>query len=206
MRASVALKTGKRRWQRSARPLGPFAFLLVAAIATGWLLYDLDPSTLDTAPTSRHAPDFFVENFVTTTMDEQGQPKRRVQAEHMAHFTDTDTHELRRPYLQVFSTGVDPWHIRSERGWLSANGNVMLLLGRVHIWRNAPDGSKTMDIKTSDLRVLPESEYGETDKPVVITTPHSQSQSVGMRTFLGQGRMELLSQVRTVYEKHAFDK
>jgi lipopolysaccharide export system protein LptC len=188
------------------RVLGPSSVLLLLAGISAWLLHDVDPSGLDSAPTSRHAADFFVENFTATTMDENGNPRRRVQAEHMAHFPDTNTHELKQPYLQVFNAASLPWHVTSQRGWLSAKGDVMLLLGEVHIWRNAPDGTRKMDIKTSDLRVLPESEYGETDKPVVITTPHSQSHSVGMRAFLDQGRLEMLSQVRTIYDRHAFEK
>lgn len=183
--------------------LAPVLAIFVLAAASVWLTYDLDPSGLDDTPTSRHAADFFVENFVATTMDENGKPRRRVTAEHMSHFPDTDTHELTRPYLEVFSEAQLPWHVTSERGWLSAKGDVMLLLGEVHIWRNAPDGTRKMDIRTSDLRVLPESEYGETDKPVTITTPRSQSRSIGMRAFLGQGRMEMLSQVRTIYDRNA---
>ncbi len=183
--------------------LGPLAILLVLVVASVWVTHDLESGDSDEAPSSRHAADFFVENFVATTMDENGRPRRRVTAEHMSHFPDTDTHELTRPYLEVFSEAQLPWNVTSERGWLSANGDVMLLLGEVHIWRNAADGTRSMDIKTSDLRVLPESEYGETDKPVTITTPRSQSRSIGMRAFLGKGRMEMLSQVRTIYDRNA---
>ena len=95
----------------------------------------------------------------------------------------------------------EPWHVRSERGWVSAAGDVMLLLGKVHIWRNTADGELDLDIKTEDLRVLPDSDYGETDKPVLITTPTSESRGVGMRAFLDTSRYELLSQVQTVYDK-----
>lgn len=183
--------------------LGSLTVLLSLVITSVWLVYDFNASSDSETPASRHAADFFVENFVATTMDEKGRPRRRVTAQHMSHFPDTDTHELTRPYLEVFSEAQLPWHVKSERGWLSAKGDVMLLLGEVHIWRNAPDGTRKMDIKTSDLRVLPESEYGETDKPVTITTPRSQSRSIGMRAFLGQGRMEMLSQVRTIYDRKA---
>ncbi len=77
----------------------------------------------------------------------------------------------------------------------------MLLLGKVHIWKNALSGERQVDIRTEDLRVLPETEYGETDKQVIITTPSSQSRGVGMRAWLKQSRLELLSQVHTVYEQ-----
>jgi lipopolysaccharide export system protein LptC len=94
----------------------------------------------------------------------------------------------------------EPWHVRSERGWVSPSGDVMLLLGKVHIWRNNASGLKELDIKTEDLRVLPEDEYGETDKPVLITTPTSETRGVGMKAHLAESRLELLSNVKTRHE------
>ena len=37
------------------------------------------------------------------------------------------------------------------------------------------------------MRVLPETDYGETDQPVVVTTRHSRSRGVGMRAWLDEG-------------------
>ena len=38
----------------------------------------------------------------------------------------------------------------------------MLLQGEVLIWRNDRDGAPRIEIKTRDLRVLPDANYGET--------------------------------------------
>lgn len=183
---------------------GPIGVLILLVASSAWVLNTLEPEQLTPVESRGHLPDFFVENFVTTTMDEHGLPKQRLRAEYMAHFPDTDTNEFTRPYLIMYRQDADPWHVQSERGWLSASGEVMFLLGRVLIWRNAPDGSVRMEIQTEDLRVLPESDYGETDKQVVITTPHSRSKGVGMRAHLDESRLELLSQVQTVYDRSAF--
>ena len=96
-----------------------------------------------------------------------------------------------------------PWQARAERGWLSASGDVMLLQGEVFIWRNSRDGEPRIEIETRDMRVLTETDYGETDQPVVITTRHSRSRGVGMRAWLEKGRLELLSQVHTVFDRDA---
>ena len=50
--------------------------------------------------------------------------------------------------------------------------------------------------------MLPDTQYGETDKPVVIRTPSSETKSTGMRAYLEQRRLELLSGVNTVYERN----
>lgn len=182
------------------RRYGASAVLVVLALGSFWTLSRLDLELFAPTGDEGHTPDLYMENFVTTKMNEHGAVYRRIEAEYMAHFPDTDTHEFQRPYMVMYRDDAPPWHVRSERGWLSASGDVMLLLGKVHIWRNNTSGLKELDIKTEDLRVLPEREYGETDKPVLITTLTSQTRGVGMKANLAESRLELLSKVHTRHE------
>ncbi len=179
---------------------GALLGMVVLAIGSFWILWQLEPDLFAGRRSQRHVPDFYMENFVTTTMDETGVPKRRVAAEYMAHFPDTDTYEFQRPDMLIYQPKGSPWNVRSERGWLSSSGDVMLLLGKVNIWRNSVDKQKSLDIRTEDLRVLPEREYGETDKPVAITTATTRTTGTGMRAFLAENRLEILNDVRTTYE------
>jgi lipopolysaccharide export system protein LptC len=182
------------------RRYGPPLLLGMLALASFWLLRQLDAEREGGTPTPRHVPDFYMENFETTTMGADGQPRRWMQARYMAHFPDTDTHEFDTPVMRMYRDEGPPWHVRSERGWLSSSGDVMLLLGKVHIWRNNVNGIKELDLKTEDLRVLPETSYGETDRPVEITTPTSRTTGVGMKAYLAEDRLELLNDVRTLLQ------
>lgn len=177
-----------------------FFFLAAIALASGWFHNRLDTEPPEGADGERRVPDYYVENFTATTLDQGGYPSRRLDAAYMAHYPETGTHELTDPYMVFFAELATPWHVRSDRGWLSPDGEEMLLLGKVHIWRNDERGERQVDIRTEDLRVLPGTEYGETEKRVVITTPSSESRGLGMRAWMGKSRLELLSQVRTVYE------
>ena len=189
--------------RRRIRRNWPWLLLLPLAVMSAiWLGGFGDPTEAPTAVA--HTPSFYVENFVATTMGSNGRHRRRVEAAYMAHFADTDTHELESPYLVLYRERGQPWHVRSEQGWLSGEGDVLLLLGQVRIWRNNADGERLVAIETQDLRVLPESEYGETDQPIRIITPHSQTQGVGMRAYMDTSRVELLSQVKTVYDPNTF--
>jgi lipopolysaccharide export system protein LptC len=169
-----------------------FSSLAAVALLSGWFLNSLNTEPPKRAEGSQRRPDYYVENFTATTLDESGFPTRRLDAAYMAHYPETDTHELADPYLVLFAELATPWHVRSERGWLSPDGDEMLLIGKVHIWRNDTSGDRQVDIRTENLRVLPGTEYGETDEQVV-----------GMRAWMGESRLELLSQVRTVYERPA---
>ena len=177
--------------------------LLVLAACSAWILHDLEPELLRGEDPPVQVPDFFVENFVTTIRDVEGRPRQRIDAVRMAHFPETGTRELTWPRLTMYRDDATPWHVRSERGWVSASGDVMLLQGEVLIWRNDREGNPRIEIKTRDLRVLPETDFGETDQPVVVTTRHSRSRGVGMRAWLDKGRLELRSQVHTVFDRDA---
>jgi lipopolysaccharide export system protein LptC len=189
-----ALVGPRRRWL-------PTALLVVAALLTTWIVHRFDGATPGRPPEREEDPDYFLENFTTTTTGDLGTVRRRLSAERLLHFPDTDTNELTRPRLELHHGERTPWHIESERGWLSASGEVLLLLGPVHAWRDDEDGARLVDIHTRDVRILPNSEYGETDKPVVIRSRGSETRGIGMRAYLQESRVELLSRVTAIYQR-----
>jgi lipopolysaccharide export system protein LptC len=180
--------------------------LVLGVAASGWLARELALDASESSQLSRHIPDFFMEDFVSTSMDQNGRPSRRLEAQHMAHFPDSDTNEFKKPYVVIYRDAGEPWHVTSERGWTSGEGDLMLLLGEVHIWRNGESGERKIEIETRDLRVLPESDYGETEEAVVIRSPTSVTRGTGMRAWLEQSRIELLADVRTVIERRGVDR
>ena len=172
------------------------AALLVIAGASGWMLYTLDFDPPVPVQGASRIPDAYMENFVTVEMDDAGKPKRRLEANSMAFHADR-TIELANPHYVLYLADGRPWHVRSERGQVSAGGGVVQLLGKVGIWRDDGSGVRDIDIRTEHLTVLPESEYGETREPVTIRTPATTSTGVGMRAYLDETRIELLSEART---------
>ena len=175
------------------------ALAILAVVSTLWLSQLGSRDALKKRFTG-HAPDLTMEEFEVTTMGEDGSPSRRLSAAYMAHFSDTQTKELTHPHLVVYRAEEEPWHVASERGWVSADNDVLMLLGKVNIWRNQPDGKREIHIETQDLRVLPDDEYAETALPVSISTPESHTRGTGMRAYLGESRVQLLSKVRTVID------
>ncbi|NIM72208.1 MAG: LPS export ABC transporter periplasmic protein LptC [Gammaproteobacteria bacterium] len=178
----------------------PAAVLVTLAVASGLWLAAIGQPQGQSARFTGRAPDLTMEEFEVTTMGEDGNPLRRLSAAYMAHFNTTGTKELRHPHLVVYRSGSEPWHIASERGWISADNDVLMLLGRVDIWRNYPQGRREIHIETEDLRVLPDVEFAETALPVAISTPESLTRGVGMRAYLGENRVQLLSRVKTTIE------
>jgi lipopolysaccharide export system protein LptC len=174
--------------------------LVVLAVASSLWLASLSTTSAVIKRFEGRAPDLTMEEFEVTSMGEDGSPLRRLSAAYMAHFTDTETKELTHPHLVVYQEEAEPWHVASERGWVSADNDVLMLLGKVNIWRNRPDGKPEIHIETEDLKVLPREEFAETELPVSISTPESFTRGTGMRAYLGESRVQLLSDVRTKIE------
>lgn len=189
-------------WMSKLRRWLPTAGLIAAALLTTWVVRQIDGAGPPAAPDRDQDPDFFLENFTTTTTDSSGAIKRQLSARRQLHFHDTDSNELTDPHLVLYHPERTPWHIESERGWISGTGEVVLLLGRVRAWRDDELGVRLIDIRTRDMRILPDTEYGETDKPVLIRSRGNETRGVGMRAYLQESRLELLSQVTTVYRKN----
>ena len=176
--------------------------LLGLALGSAWLVSELDTGTSrPVAAGDANVPDLYMEDFTTTTMTESGRPGRRLSADSMAHFPATGMRVFTRPHLKVYAERREPWQAISERGELAPGSDELLLLGDVDIWRNNPDGTLEIRIETSDVRVLPETEYAETDEPALITTQSGYTKGVGLRAFMKDSRIELLSEVHTVVER-----
>ncbi len=178
----------------------PAAVLVVLAVASSLWLADLGQPPGEVKRFAGRAPDLTMRGFEVTSMGEDGNPLRRLSATYMAHFRDTDTKELTQPHLVIYQEGAEPWNIASERGLVSAGNDVLMLLGQVSIWRDRPDGKREITIETEDLRVLPREDYAETELPVRISTPESFTRGTGMRAYLGESRVQLLSEVKTTID------
>lgn len=81
----------------------------------------------------RHDPDYYVENFTAIGMDENGQRRYVLEAERMVHYPDDDTALLDNPHVIKYEEGTPPQHTYADSGWVSSDGNEVLLTGNVRV-------------------------------------------------------------------------
>ena len=74
----------------------------------------------------------------------------------------------------------------------------MVLYGDVRLWRDNEAGVLELEMETRNLSVFLDTELAETDEPVVIRTPSSETRGTGMRLYKQQRRLKLLSGVKTI--------
>lgn len=177
--------------------------LLPLTIVSFWIIYQLaEDEGPETLP-PRAIPEYTMTDLNSLNMTAAGEPKTRLKADFMARFESKDETELTGPELEVFRPGKEPLHVRADRGWVTSGNEVILLQGNVRFWEHDSDGQLILEVTTSEARVFPERDYAETDKPATLSTSKTTTDSIGMKAYMEEGRIEMLNQVHTTIKEGA---
>lgn len=180
-----------------------FLILLGAlAVFSAWILNRLTVEPSKTKTAVRHAPDYYMEDFTTLTMDEKGKPKNKLYAIYMAHYPDNDTSELLKPAMEFYRLQKPPLNVTADRGWVTENNTVVLLNGNVELREEDASGNPTLQVNTDKARVLVNQNYAETDEYAKIVSHKSTVTGIGMQAFFDESRLIVLSNVHTVINKN----
>lgn len=174
--------------------------LTVVAVLSAWLASRAPEEEARPVAPPAHVPEYFARNLRSTTMDAQGRPARSLETPSLTRFLDDQTSELESPVLRVYQDGEPPWVIRSERAWVSPDGDTLRLLGKVKITRDAAPGIRPVEVDTTNLLVRRKDDYAETDDFATLVSQNSWASGVGVQAWLGkENRIRLLSKARGHY-------
>jgi lipopolysaccharide export system protein LptC len=115
----------------------------------------------------------------------------------MSHYPDDNTSELHKPELEIYRVDRPSIMITADNGWVTSNNDVILLSGNVYLHQNDELGNLKVELIAEDARVLVDQKYAETDKAATFITKRSVTDSIGMRIYFQEQRMEFLSNVQT---------
>ena len=82
------------------------------------------------------------------------------------------------------------WHFEAETGEVSPDGKSIYLPGPVLGRRDAVE---PLEIDSRDLRIMATNNYGESDEPTTIRGTTFEARGTGMKIWLDEGRIDLLS-------------
>lgn len=101
----------------------------------------------------------------------------------------------------IFSSqsGASPWHLTAEQGRINQNGEQVTLQNNVQAQQQSATQG-LIELLTSELHLHTVRQYAETDKAVKMRAQQGQLDTLGMKAFLSEDRIELLSEVRGIYE------
>lgn len=185
--------------------LFPLAVLGLLALLTLWIDRTVQPPEPRVDGSTRHDPDYMLNNFVTTKTDVAGNISHVLKASEMRHYPDDDSTELENPHFtQYGGPGQPNTMIEGKRGSVSGNGEIVKFYDDVRVVRQASADKEEMTLTTDYLELEPKREVATTNRPVVITQgPKTVVRAVGMIYDKKNQTIQLNKRVRTHYEKPA---
>lgn len=103
---------------------------------------------------NRHDPDYYIENFIATGLDKNGERRFVIKADRMAHFPDDDTALLDQPHIVQYEKGFAPRHIYADSGWMNSSGDEILMTGNVKVVFEADARGPGGTSRSKRMRVL----------------------------------------------------
>lgn len=177
--------------------LGKLALALFAA-GSWWFAFLQETETPAAIVKPAHKIDYFLKDFSVLSMTLEGKKKQLIQAAHMQHYIDDDSTELTKPVMTLYSADKPNVHITSKTGYVSSDGELVLLNGAVNIKRGALNNIAPFEINTDNLRIQPANNVAETDDFVSITSGDNKIEGVGLRAHFREPiNIQILNKVRS---------
>lgn len=175
--------------------------ILFVLMVSSWMLADLyEEKEIKGFVAVDHSPDFFSTGYYKKEMTLLGVAKSKLIADKMVHYSDDGRTHLENPVMTLYNSDLPPWVITSEAGILEADGNHLLLTGKVFITREGTKQRKSFKINTSSLRVELSISYAETDQWAEIINGSNKTEGIGLEaTFVDPIKLKFLSKVKGRY-------
>ncbi len=179
-----------------------YLLLLLLAIFSYGVSRWLEPDSQVLRRSGDNPVDYFSIDYQKKEMDEQGRLKSLLRADKLTHYANDGTTHLEKPVMTLYNeNNIPPWIIESEKGLLQADGDNLLLQGKVKIQRRGNVHSSPLTILTSELKVHLPSSLARTSKWAKIVSSKNQTTGVGMKLkFKAPIRLTLFSHVKGRYE------
>lgn len=181
----------------------PVLLVLIAAalIAIGY--WNILPQRFVDAPASSTPQDSAIDGYALNTRTIQyrldGKIQYELKAERSEHVKATDVTLVTRLDMLAFRGTDYPWHIRSARAEVAPGGSQAELIDDVRVERTDEKGRPVV-LTTTRMTVFPDKQYAQTEQAVRIEAANGVTTANGMKAYLEDGRMLLLSNVRGQHE------
>lgn len=178
--------------------------LLAGAALSGWSLWSKRTATPELEAATDGRPDYVLNDFELVALDARGKESFTLKAPHLARDPGTREMQIGTPLFLIPPRGDvasnDAWNVRSDTGWISAEGDELRLRGAV---KAASEGrvDAPITITTEQLNVFPETDLVTSDVAVAINQPGSILRGIGLEVDLASKQYTLQSQVSSRYER-----
>ena len=173
--------------------------VIIIGILSLWFQEDGKQQLKDIAQPGERLPDYFMENFSVTNMDDAGQVNYLLNASKMYHFADDDSAELEHPLIKLIQNN-ESVSLQATRAVFQKNKNIVHLYDNVIIHRQPAQQKNELFIYTDYLKIDTLSKVAENTHPSRVKTAQAELNTVGILIDNMQGKLVLKSQVKGVYK------
>ncbi len=177
--------------------------VLIGLACSGWyfastpLVVKLDDQTLSTSA------DIIIDNLTVRQFDEQGYLVNYLRTPYVKHIPMDNQHLIKTPHITITQPDQSSWEIRSQKATALYGGKEITFLQDVVIHQKQNAHSPASILTTQEITYYPQKKFASTAADVKFQQPGNIVQSKGMKAYLAEKRVQLLSQARGVYDpKH----
>lgn len=183
-----------KRFKRSHLVIG-----LLVPLMLVWGLYET-PSEPNLVPTHTSAdqPSSFATQLSVQRYDNTGKLYQAINSEHVRFFDAFEQTHFTSPEMYIYKTNGQTTITTSQTGVRNNQFNELVLAGTVLVQDNAETAG--VKLTTERLTVNLTSQIADTNQPVEIRSNDAIYTSTGIRAWLGDSKMELLSDVQGIHE------
>ncbi len=177
-----------------ARSRFVLVLLTVCALGSGLLLSRLGNNAAIPANSPRLGAGYYVDNAELTGTGDDGQLLYRARTKQATEHPEDGSVTLDEVIIDYATDSDVPWLLSATAGRIPAGGKILQLMGDVVAVARANEGEPAT-IRTDFLELDPETFVAFTNRKVAIDYSGSEVFAVGMRAFLKEDRLQLLSKV-----------
>jgi lipopolysaccharide export system protein LptC len=168
--------------------------LLVAAVASGVLVLRNDEKVSDRASKPELGIGYYMKQAELVHIDENGRVLYRVQTDEATQRTRDGIIELDLVLVSYDPLTEVPWDLRADKGQILPDRNIIQLSGDV-IAKTRGEIQAPIRISTDYLELDTETYIADTDRDVTIDYTNNKVFATGLRAFLKEERLQLVSNV-----------
>ncbi|MBT0625517.1 MULTISPECIES: LPS export ABC transporter periplasmic protein LptC [Pseudomonas] len=180
-------------------------FLLFGIIAALFLAvgyWNISPERFLDKPVGQvdaGAIDYYATNAYSVQFLPDGKVQYEMTSDKVEHLKSSEVTLLTNPDMNLYRGTEFPWHVTSKHGEVNPDGTQVELIDSVRVART-DDKNRDTIITSSRMTVFPQQQYAQTEQDVRIDGAGGVSTGKGMKAYLKESRIHLLSNVRGQYE------
>ncbi len=175
--------------------------LWLTAIACNlWLIHYFTTPTQRESATQSYNADSFAEDVSMLQFQKDGQPRELLQSPQLTHYPQNDLTNIHAPIITYYAPNHTKWILTSLYAQSRAEHTIIQLWEQTTLRQvGSKDKRKQTTLLTQSLTYFPQQNLVQTPLSVTLLQPGTKITALGMRAYLTQEYVQLLSATHGVY-------